>query len=385
LASAVAFAIEVPKTRLSRILSRVAEFDWDGITELGDWSAGMDIATMRRIATHWLDGYDWRKEEARLNRLPQFVAEIDGQMLHFVHIRSGGKAARPPVLLLHGWPGSFDEFTQVAEILSAPARFGGDPEDGVDVIIPSLPGYGFSTGLNRSLSARDIARLMQGLMTGELGYSRYVAQGGDWGSIIASWMAHDYPQSCAGLHLNLSVLECGGVRPQGAEEIAYKARKLDLHKSEGGYAHIQTTRPQTLSFALHDSPIGTAAWILEKFANWSDLPRPGGVPDLEAAYRLDHLITNVMIYLVSGTMGSATSLYRNNAAAEGFTLDHPVTVPTAMAAFPDPVFPPPPRSLMQRSFNIQRWTDMPTGGHFAAMERPADFASDVMAFMKMLG
>jgi pimeloyl-ACP methyl ester carboxylesterase len=215
-----------------------------------------------------------------------------------------------------------------------------------------------------------------------LGHDRYIAQGGDWGSSVAAWMAHDYPEACAGLHLNMAIMGHAGAKFETDEERAYRNAQIQYREFDGGYAHIQRTRPQSLGFALQDSPVGTAAWILEKFAAWSDVPRPDGQPQLEAAYSIDHLLTNVMLYVATGAITTSTWIYLGNTLDKAFPLEHPVTVPTAVAAFPDPIFSPPPRSLAEKSYRIVRWTDMPRGGHFAAMEQPELFSEDLRAFAR---
>lgn len=374
------FTIALPEERIDRVMDRVASYDWGNFPDAGGWSAGMAKDTLRRFADRWTGGYDWRAEERRLNEWPHFTADVDGSLIHFIHIRSGAPPGRPPILLLHGWPGSFMEFLETAPRLASPERFGGDSAQGFDLVIPSLPGYGFSAAPQKPIGTRDIARIMHGLMTGVLGYDRYIAQGGDWGSTVAGWMAHDYPQACSGLHLNMVIMGHAGLKYETDDEREYAKAQARYRDYDGGYSHLQRTKPQTLGFALQDSPVGTAAWILEKFAAWSDVPRPGGQPQLEAVYAIDHLLTNIMLYVATGAITTSAWLYLGNTLKGNFPLERPVTVPTGVAAFPDPVFLPPPRSLAKKSYNIVRWTDMPRGGHFAAMEQPELFAEDVRAF-----
>lgn len=374
------FKIDIPQQRLDRILGRVADFDWEGFPDAGGWSAGIGKDDLRRIMDHWTGAYDWRAQERALNAFPHFTAPVDGCDLHFIHLRSGAPTGRPPILLMHGWPGSFAEFIEVAPRLASPERFGGASGEGFDLVIPSLPGYGLSGRPPRPIGARTVAAMMHRLMTGVLGYDRYIAQGGDWGSTIAGWMAHDFPDSCAGLHLNMAILERAGVPVETDEEREFRKAQLAYREQDGGYAHIQRTRPQTLGFALQDSPVGTAAWILDKFAAWSDIPRPDGRPQLEAVYALDHLLTNIMLYVATGTITTSAWFYLGHALEKGFPLERAVTVPTGMAVFPDPVFRPPPRSLAEKTYNIVRWTPMARGGHFAAMEQPELFADDLRAF-----
>ncbi|NBB50441.1 alpha/beta fold hydrolase [Rhizobium sp. CRIBSB] len=380
----VPFTLSLPEPRLQRIRDRVAAFDWTDFPDAGGWSAGVSSAEMQRIAAYWLDGFDWRAQEDRLNRLAHFQAEIDGIAIHFVSIQGSNSGARPPLVLIHGWPGSFIEFEAAAERLAHPERFGGRAEDGFDLIIPSLPGYGLSGRPASPIGPRAASRLFHTLMTEHLGHDRYIAQGGDWGSVVSAWLAHDYPAHCVALHLNMCLLQRGDARPNSPEAEAYLAAKTRMMAIESGYSHQQYTRPQTLGFGLSDSPVGAAAWILEKFAVWSDLPRPEGVPDLEAVYSLDQLLTNVMLYVGTGTMVTSTWFYRGSALEGGRGLEHRIEVPTALAAFPDPVFPPPPRSYAEQSYAFSRWTPMERGGHFAAMEQPEAFADDVRAFVLSL-
>lgn len=372
--------IAISDERLDWIRDRATSFDWDNFPDAGGWSAGMDKQVLRRIVDYWTGGYDWRSQEDALNLLPHFQVATECGNILFIHMTSPGGKSRPPIPLLHGWPGSFLEFREAAERLAFPERFGGNAEQAFDLVIPSLPGFGLSGPPSGPIGTRAVAACMHKLMTETLGYERYIAQGGDWGSTIGGWIAHDYPDACAGLHLNMIILGHAGAEAETEEERKYRALQVRMRETEGAYAHQQRTRPQTLNFALQDSPVGAAAWILEKFAAWSDVPRVDGVPDMEKVYPVDHLLTNVMLYVATGSMATSTWLYFGNTRDKGTMLDHSVAVPTAVAAFPDPVFPPPPRSLAAKSYNIVRWTRMAKGGHFAAMEQPEAFANDVRDF-----
>jgi pimeloyl-ACP methyl ester carboxylesterase len=373
--------LSLPQERIDQIRERVAGFDWDDFPDAGGWSSGISKSEMKRISAYWLDGFDWKAQESRLNRQDHFRVEIDGIAIHFVRVQGSSPGRRPPLLLIHGWPGSFIEFEAAAERLAHPERFGGRAQDGLDLVIPSLPGYGLSGRPAVPIGPRAASRLLHTLMTKHLGYSRYIAQGGDWGSVLSAWLAHDHPEACIALHLNMCLLQASTTRPATPEDEAYLAAKARTQAVEAGYSHQQATRPQTLGFGLADSPVGAAAWILEKFAVWSDLPRRDGTPDLEAVYSLDQLLTNVMLYVGTGTMVTSTWLYRGSALEGIMGLEHRVEVPTAVAAFPDPIFPPPPRSYAEQSYAIYRWTPMEKGGHFAAMEQPEAFADDVRAFV----
>ena len=382
----VPFRIDIPDATIKAIMDRVRAYDWDALPDAGGWSAGAGIADMRRICDHWLTKFDWRTAERELNRFPQFMAHVDGQKIHFVHEKGSGANALP-LILSHGWPGSFFEFLHLCDQLAHPEQHGGDIADAFDVIVPSLPGYGFSARPPRVIGPRQMADWFHQLMAETLGYNRYLAQGGDWGSIVSTWMAHDYPQACAGLHLNMSFFQLPGVAPTTPEEIAYTQDVGKRRALETGYSGIQGTRPQTLAYAMMDSPVGIAAWIIEKFAAWSDLPRDSaGRADLSARYTDDQLLTNVMIYLVTKSFATSTWLYKGvrEEPRSARSPVHRIEAATGFAAFPDPVFAPQPRSLVQKSFNLTRYTPMPRGGHFAALEEPQLFIDDVRAFARTL-
>lgn len=371
--SATPFTIEVPRQRLDAIAERVRAFDWDGLPDAGAWRSGVGLADLRRLVEAWQTRFDWRAAEARLNRLPQFLVDVGEQRLHFVHVRGSG--AKPPVLLLHGWPGSFLEFEGLIEPLAA---------DGHDVIVPSLPGYAFSGRPRQPIGPRATAGLFHLLMTDVLGYQRYLVQGGDWGAAIGGWMAHDQPRSCLALHLNMVLLQAEDAVPKRPDELAWAKRRAELAEQEAGYSHLQGTKPQTLGVGISDSPVGVAAWILEKLGAWSDVPsRPDGSPDLWAAFDEDLLLTNIMLYVAPNAFVTSTWMYRGR-MIEGsgkFPAGDRVTVPTGVAVFPDPVFPPPPRSQAEKTYAIARWTPMPRGGHFAALEQPELLLADLRAFI----
>lgn len=375
------FRIALPQQRLDWIADRIREYPWHALADAGGWSAGTDIGTLRGLAEHWLDGYNWRAQEARLNRYPQFQAAIDEQKVHFYHIRGRGRVNQP-LLLLHGWPGSVHEFDAVIEPLTTPDAAG----RAFDLVIAALPGYGFSQRLMKPIGPRAVADLMAALMR-LLGYDSYIAQGGDWGAMIATQLAMRDAPRCKAIHINMVVP--GTAAPETTEERAWAERATRIAAAETGYSRLQMTRPQTLAFAMTDSPVGTAAWILEKFALWSDLPRDEeGAPDLYARYSRDQLLTNIMFYVGPESFATASWLYHgvfHDPAEMPFAGGRHCGTPTAVAAFPDPVFAAPPRSLAEKSYAIVRWTDMSRGGHFAAMEAPEAFAADVRAFAEQIG
>jgi len=366
------FTIAVPDERLAIISAKVAAFDWDALPDAGDWQSGVGLADLKRLVDHWRTRFDWRLQERRLNALPQFTTEVLGQKLHFIHARGDG--SRPPLLLLHGWPGSFIE----SEALIAPLV-----TDGHDVVAPSLPGYAFSGRPASPIGPRRTAEVMHSLMVELFGDARYLVQGGDWGAAIGAWMAHDHPEAVAALHLNMVLIQAADAVPKTPDELAWAARRAKLAKEETGYSQEQGTRPQTLGVAMADSPVGVAAWILEKFGAWADVPRDeDGRPDLWQAFDENLLLTNIMLYLVEGSFITSTWMYRGR-VLEGsgqFPAGTRIKVPTGMAAFPDPVFPPPPRSQARKTYRIAHWTEMKAGGHFAALEQPELLLADMRRF-----
>jgi pimeloyl-ACP methyl ester carboxylesterase len=366
------FTIAVPDERLALINAKVASFDWGALPDAGGWVSGVGLADLKRLVDYWRTRFDWRAQERRLNALPHFTTEVLGRKLHFIHAQGNG--SRPPLLLLHGWPGSFIEF----EALIAPLV-----ADGHDVVVPSLPGYAFSGRPAAPIGPRRTGEIMHALMTELFGDTRYLVQGGDWGAAIGSWMAHDHSEAVAALHLNMVLLQAKDVSPKTPDELAWKARREKLAKEETGYAQEQGTRPQTLGIAMADSPVGVAAWILEKFGAWADVPHDEqGRPNLWQAFDEDTLLTNIMLYLVEGSFITSTWMYRGRVLEESgyFPSGSRIKVPTGVAAFPDPVFPPPPRSQARKTYNIVHWSEMEAGGHFAALEQPGLLLADMRRF-----
>ncbi|QDX81235.1 epocide hydrolase [Denitratisoma sp. DHT3] len=370
------FRIDVPQPRLDYLRGRLADARWPDEPQAPPWALGTLPVVLRDLVAYWLRDYDWRRAEADLNRWPQFVAEVDGQAIHFLHVCGSG-ANPKPVLLIHGWPGGFNEFLPVIERLTRPERFGGDAEDGVTLVIPSLPGYGFSGKPSAPVSPRTIARWFDRLMIEGLGYADYLAQGGDWGSMVAFWLGSE-GKGCAAVHTNF-IAGWGALGGASLSSLLQKsmAQFQRFAASHGGYQSIQSTRPLTLAYGLQDSPLGTAAWILEKFHAWSDL-KDG---DLWLVYTREQLVTHLMIYLVTDTIGTSTWIY-TTPSQDGEPAG-PLIKPVAVAHFP--------RELVMLSrpdyeacFPIRRWTDHPVGGHFAAMEQPVLFAEDVLAFVRQL-
>jgi microsomal epoxide hydrolase len=372
------FTIKVDDETLADLRERLARVRWPDEPPGAGWRYGSDLRYMRELVAYWRERYDWRDHEARLNAMPQYTVELGGIRVHFIH--QPGVGPRPlPLLLSHGWPGSVWEFHKILPMLTDPARFGGDPGDAFTVVAPSLPGYGFSfqPGQPR-FGVREIAELFGSLMTDVLGYRRFAAQGGDWGSFITSRLGVTHADRLVGIHLNLMPVRRDlKVASPSEEEKTYLEQLNRWLAEETGYQWIQGTKPQTLAYGLTDSPVGLAAWIVEKFRTWSDC---GG--DVERSFTKDELLTNVMIYWLTGAIGSSFWPYYDRFHAGWPIPDGArIGVPTAYAAFPREILLP-PRAWAERVFDIQRWTVMPRGGHFAAMEEPEALAADLRAFFR---
>ena len=356
------FSIRVADEVLDDLHDRLARTRWPEADPVGPWVQGTDLGYLRGLADYWRAGFDWRARERELNRWPQFVADVDGVRLHFVHVRRGGT----PLLLGHGWPSAFTELLGLVDLLP-----------GFDLVIPSLPGYGFSSRPARC-STRDVAALFHTLMQG-LGYERYGAGGGDFGAAVATYMALQQPERLLGVHLSNLDNSPTPASPLTAAERAFVQAGDEWDASERGYSLIQGTRPQTLSYGLTDSPVALAAWILEKWRLWGDTHG-----DLESRFDRDFLLELVTLYWVTGTIGSSIRDYLDNREAGTATLgpEDRVGVPTAIANFhgnfvPEGVLP---REWAQRAYAVERFTDMPRGGHFAAAEEPGLLAEDIVAF-----
>ena len=375
------FRLEVPEATLEEIRARVAAFPWHEMPAEGGWDYGANLDYMQELCAYWLEGFDWRAQEARINHFDHFLTPVGGIDLHFIQEKGSGPAPLP-LIISHGWPGSVVEFLEIIEPLAHPERFGGDPGDSFDVVAPSLPGFGFSGKPPRPWGPRHMAGLFAELMTEVLGYESYLAQGGDWGGAISSWLGFEHAPACKAIHLNIMTMH-HPAGPQTPEEEAWEERFAREQVMEGGYRTQQATRPQTLSYAMMDSPVGTAAWIVEKFRFWSDLK--GG--DLESVHSKDSLLANIMVYIVTRTFNTASWIYYGRREEGGRVLSPEgkrVEVPTACALFPEELLAWPPRSYVERVYNVQRWSEFPRGGHFAALEEPELLIEDIRAFARGL-
>lgn len=375
------FAIEWSPAAIAELRHDVARFALPSAPPGSGWSLGCDPDFLARFRTFWLDEYDWQASVAELNRYPQFKAEIDGIGIHFVRVEGEGDLPRP-LLMTHGWPGSHYEFWGVIDRLTRPSAFGGEPADAFTLILPTLPGYGYSDAPPQPLGPKGVAALWNRLMTEVLGFDRYYAQGGDWGGVVTSFLGLDHGRNVAGIHLNMAGFRSDAA-PQNDAEAAWAGRMAQAQMRQGAYGMLQVTRPMSLAYASAGNPLGQAAWILERFHHWADL-REGNV---ESVFGLDHLATNVMLYVMNNSFPTSLWIYNGVAREGGTTLPQGVRceTPTAFAAFPlDGVQPAPPRSRVELLYNLIHYSEPATGGHFAAMEQPALFASDVLAWGRSL-
>jgi microsomal epoxide hydrolase len=371
------FRIDVPQADLDDLRDRLARTRWPDELPGAGWDYGIPLEYTKELAGYWRTGYDWRVHEARLNGFGQFTTTIDGQRIHFLHIRSASSGALP-LIVTHGWPGSVVEFMEIIGPLTDPAAFGGASDDAFDLVIPSIPGYGFSgPTTDRGWDVRRVARAWASLMA-RLGYQRYGAQGGDWGAIISRELGLADPEHVAGVHLNMLITRPPDDLGELTEEETRRLGRSRQFRSTGsGYNMIQATRPQTLAYGLTDSPAGQLAWITEKFYEWTD----GGLPH-EAVDR-DQLLTNVTLYWLTGTAGSSARLYYETARSRAWSPVARSTVPTGVAVFPREIAPA-IRRFAEPANNITHWSEFDRGGHFAAMEVPDLLVGDVREFFRPL-
>ncbi len=380
-AAPVPFKVDVPEEVLRDLGERLARVRWPDELPGAGWRYGTDLAYMKELVTYWRDRYDWRVHERALNRLPQFTVPIGGVELHFIH--APGVGPKPfPLLLSHGWPGSIWEFHRILPFLTDPGAHGGDSADAFTVVAPSLPGYTFSFTPNQPrFDLPSIARIFGQLMTETLGYARFGAQGGDWGAFVTSCLGLDHADHVVGIHLNLLTMrrDPTTVSDPTEEERAYLAELKHWMREETGYQWIQGTKPQTLAYGLTDSPVGLAAWIVEKFRTWSDCDG-----DVERRFTKDVLLTNVMLYWITGAINSSFwPYYSRHHGPWPIPENRRIEVPTAYAEFPREILHQ-PRAWAERQYNLTRWTTMPAGGHFAALEEPQALATDIREFFRPL-
>lgn len=349
------------------------------------WEYGTDISYLRELLDYWQNDFDWRQQETQLNQFDQFKTEVDGLEMHFVHQRSANPDAIA-LMIVHGWPGSFSEFTNIIGPLVDPVRFGGDITDSFHVVAPSLPGFGFSAKPTQpGYSPEKMAHILAALME-KLGYDRYAIAGGDWGAIINRHLANNYPERLIGLHSNMMLASA----PADAEtranvteaESRLRAARGAYMENERAYQQIQGTKPQSLGYGLNDSPAGLAAWIVEKFHAWTDMPQ-GSDGYLDNYFSKDELLTNISIYWFTQTITSSTRIYYENSKTPVAKPIEYINVPTGAAIFPAEIFIT-PKAWAEASYDLRHWTVMPEGGHFAALEQPQLYLTDLREFFRLL-
>ena len=374
------FSVTIADETIETIKTRVDSFPWHEMPDDGGWGYGTNLDYMKEFCSYWVNEFDWREQERKINRFSHFKTPIDGMDIHFIHEKGSGSNPRP-LVISHGWPGTIVEFLDFIDLLAHPEKHGGKIEDAFDVVAPSLPGFGFSGRPPRPIGPRKMANVFNSLMTDVLKYETYIAQGGDWGGAISSWLGYEHP-ACTAIHINILTMRHKNP-PKGKEEIAWAEQFRKDQAIQDGYRTQQATKPQTLSYAMMDSPVGVAAWILEKMHGWSDIKQD----NVESVYSKDQLLTNIMVYIVTRTFNTASWIYYGRREEGGRTLSPEgkrVEVPTACALFPKELLAWPPRSYVERIYNVTQWTEMPRGGHFAAMEEPDLLIEDIRKFARSL-
>lgn len=375
------FQIDVPQSRIDDLRSRLFQVRWPDELPGTDWSRGVPVGYLRKLAAYWRDGFDWRVQEARLNAFPQFTTTIDGQNVHFLHVRSPESDALP-LILTHGWPGSIVEFLDVIGPLTDPRAHGGDPADAFSVVVPSIPGFGFSGPTTApGWTEERVAAAWKELMA-RLGYERYGAQGGDVGAGISPALGRIDAEHVVGVHVNAATIGFMPFPPLDDDEMAQltevereRVERIGNYMAEMyGYNLIQSTRPQTLAYGLADSPVGQLAWIVEKFKEWTH-----GAEVPEDAVDRDRMLANVMIYWLTNTAGSSANLYYEGAHSGSWGSGEPSPVPTGVAVFAEDVAI---RRYAEQANNIVHWSDFDRGGHFAAMEVPELLVGDMREFFR---
>ena len=374
------FRVDIKEDVLTDLRERLKRTRWPDEIPGSGWDYGSNLAYVKELVDYWIEEFDWRKQEEVINGYSQYVDQVDGLDVHYIHER--GKGPDPlPLLLIHGWPGSIVEFLDFIPLLTDPAAHGGDERDSFDVVAPSMPGYGFSEkpsvpGMGVNGMADVFAKLMS-----QIGYESYVAQGGDWGASISSRLGFSHSDKVKAIHINMilggSPYLGPGSRPLSDAEKQYLREIEQWERDEGAYGHIQGTKPQTLAYGLNDSPAGLAAWIVEKWRSWSDC---GG--DIESVYTKDKILTNITLYWVTETINASTRIYYETRKDRWrLSQGEGIGVPTAVAVFPEELDRP-VKEWAERTYNVQRWTEFPKGGHFAAMEAPHALAADMREFFR---
>jgi microsomal epoxide hydrolase len=370
------YIINIPQFEIDNLNKKLELTRWaDEIDDNDNWSDGTNLNFLKELCRYWQNDFDWREQEKILNEIGSFKFQYDGGHIHFLHSKSNNPNAKN-LILTHGWPGSIQEFIKVIKYLRD------ESNEDFNIVCPSLPGFGFSSKpKSRGTDSEAIARIQNSLMM-ELGYEKYIAQGGDWGAAICNWLGYDHSKSCRAIHVNcLTMRHPKG--PQNKSEKEWEKKFIKDQIMEEGYRTIQATKPQTLSYSMIDSPVGVAAWILEKFHSWSDIKNN----KVESVYTKDILLTNIMIYLITNTFNSASWIYfgRREEGGRNFPKSFKkINVPTGIAKFPKEMLEWPPKSYLDRIFKIYQFSEMKKGGHFAALEQPDILVKDLRKFLRSL-
>ena len=381
----IPFEIDIADAAIADLKRRLAATRMPDQIADTTWEYGTDSSYLSELIAYWQDDFDWKKQESELNQFDQFKTEIDGLDMHFIHQRSENPDAIP-LMIVHGWPGSVAEFSKIVGPLTDPVAHGGDIADSYHVIAPSLPGFGFSERPNEpGYSPEKIAHILAGLMQ-RLGYEQYAIAGGDWGAIINRYLANNYPERLIGLHSNM-VLAGPPADETQRDDVSEAVSSLRTARiaymlNEVGYQRIQGTKPQSLGYGLNDSPTGLAAWIIEKFHGWSDLPQ-GADGYLDDYFTKDELLTNISIYWFTETITSSTRIYYENSKTPVAKPIEYIDVPTGVALYPAEIFIT-PRSWVAAAYDLRHYSLMEQGGHFAALEQPASYLNELNTFFRLL-
>jgi len=373
------FKINTSSEQISNINSKIKSYPWSSIEDMEGWLHGSNKKYLKELCKYWVSDFDWKKHEKLINNFSNFKTNVDGIDIHFIEEKGSGTNPRP-LLLMHGWPGSVVEFLEIIKPLAHPEKFGGNIEDAFTVIAPSLPGFGFSGSSKKPIGPRKISEILNKLMVKSLNYQKYFAQGGDWGATIANWLGYDHFENCKAIHINcLTMRHPDG--PQTDEEKEWQNKFDNDQITQDGYRTQQATKPQTLSYAMIDSPVGIAAWIIEKMHGWSDLQNS----DIESVYSKDVLLANIMVYVLTNTFNTASWIYfgRREEGGRYFPKDFKkITIPTGIAMFPKEMSGWPPKTYIERIFNVKQMSKMTAGGHFPALEKPRLLIEDIRKFYK---
>ena len=375
------FKINTSNRELSSINSKIKDYPWTSIEDSENWLLGTNKEYLKELCEYWVSDFDWKIHKNLINSFSNFKTNVDGMDIHFIEEKGSGENPKP-LLLMHGWPGSIVEFLEIIKPLAHPEEFGGNIEDAFTVIAPSLPGFGFSGAPKRPIGPRKIAEILNMMMIENLNHKKYVAQGGDWGATIANWLGYDHHINCKAIHINcLTMRHPDG--PQTDEEKKWQNKFDQDQIIQDGYRTQQATKPQTLSYSMADSPVGIAAWIIEKMHGWSDLKDN----NIESVYSKDVLLANIMVYVLTNTFNTASWIYfgRREEGGRYFPKDFKkINIPTGISMFPKEMSEWPPSSYIERIFNVQHLSKMNSGGHFPALENPKILVKDINLFFKKI-